>query len=246
MKRNVIIIVGLLLIIGLAAMWFASRGGQASSGTDTPENTGAKARRGGFLTRSGGLAEDGGAQAAALVRTSATRRAAHAVTGLDLVDDPNLSDADKQLVMDLQNALDDENLSGVAAAARKLMRSTSEPARMRAATALSWFGAAALPELIEMLSDPSEEVVETIMSATLDAIDEMDDDDPRKAELLAEYIMTLSDPDAIEDALMRFTGMEDEKVLGYLDALIARSQNDPVRLAALLEFRKFMSGDGFF
>ena len=247
MKRKVIIIVGLLLLIGVAATWVALKGRQASSGTASAENTsGAKAKRAG-LQRSGALAgdgtEDGSTQTT--VRTSGVKRAAHRVTALDLVDDPKLPDADKQTVIDLQDALDENDLSGVAKAARKLRNSTSVPARVRAVTALSWFGAAALPEIVEMLGDPSEDVAEAAIAATLEAIDEMDDDDPRKAALLTEFITQLNDMEALEDALMLFVGMEDEIAIQSLDTLIARSQGDPAKLAALINFLNFIKGDSF-
>jgi len=236
-------IVGLLLVVGLAVTWVALRNRQASS--ETAENTSTRegtqsARRGGSLHTSEALAGGDSSQTA----TSAVRRATRSWTAENLVDCDNLSDTDKQLILDLQNALDDNDLNGVTAAARKLMHSESVPARVRTATALSWFGTTALPEMVEMLNDPSEEVFDTILTATLDAIAEMEDG-PEKAELLAAIIETLKDIDAIEEALMHFLGTDDEIVTKHLNALIANAQGNPQKQAVLNDFLKFVSGDSF-
>jgi len=254
MKRNVIII-GLSLIIGLAATWVALRNRQEPSGTAATENApGGKMNRRSALVRPRGLTGNGtgGDSTQTAAGTSAVNRTARSWTGLDLVDADNLSDTDKQLVIALQNALDDDNLQGVTAAARKLMRSTSVPVRLRTATALSWFGTSALPELIEMLNDPDEEVADTAFTATLDAIAEMpeetEDEQREKAEMLAALIATLSNVDSIEEALMHFAGIEDELVIPHLEKLIARAQaqGDLAKVAALTDHLKFTKGEGVF
>ena len=165
------------------------------------------------------------------------------LTAADLVNDPNLSDTDKQHLETLQDALDAENLDGVREAARHLMKSSSAGVRARTATALGWFGAAALPDLVAMFGDPSAEVMEAVMTPTLDAILEMDDG-PEKAELVAALIATLTekDNDTLHDALMLLTGIDDEIVIPLLEKLI-RETKDPVIRDGLQEHLRFTKGD---
>jgi len=245
MKRNIIIAVALALVAGLAVTWVALKNRQASSGTTVAGVSPGSGK--GSLTRTGAgkLAGNGGDDGTQQAATSTVGRAARRLTALDLVDDPNLSDADKKLIVELQDALDDDDLKGVTAAARQLMKSKSEPARVRTATALGWFGAAALPELIEMLSDPSSDVVEAAMTPTLDAIDNMEDG-PEKADMLSALIATINDLESLEDALMLFSGIEDEITIPHLERLIEMFQNDLAKVAALTSYLNFVKGANFF
>ena len=245
MKRNIII--GLLLAtIGLASVtWIILKNRPASSKAATDTSLSVQRER----TPGKGLGKHLEAQALngsnddtqTATSTSAVRRAIRPPNALDFVDDDNLSDVDKQQLVKLQDALDDEDLKGVRDAAQQLMRSQSEAVRVRTAAALGWFGAAALPDLVEMLGDSSADVVETTLSATLDAIAELDDG-PEKAELLAAVIATLNDTEALEEALMHFAGIDDEIVIPYLEKLIEMSKANPVKSDILTKFLAFTRG----
>ena len=160
------------------------------------------------------------------------------------VDDANLSDADKQQLEKLQAALDAEDLNGVTSAARQLMRSESVAARQRLASALGWFGAAALPEMIEMMGDSNPEVVDAITTSTLEAIAEMEDGE-EKANLLAALLQTMTDLDAIDDALMLFASMDNEIVIPRLSQLIEGAQGNPARRAVLEDYFFFSTGERY-
>jgi len=233
MKKTIIIVS--LLVVGLAGGWLVLKNHRTAlppvqNGDDSSITTKQTTNR----QPSGGT-NDGTAM---LISTTATN-AQREWEDFDLVGDPNLSDADKQLIKKLQAALDEEDLKGVTEAARQLMHSKSEAARLRLASALGWFGAAALPELLELMGDASQEVADAALSPTLEAIREMDDGED-KANLIAAFAESIRDLDALDEALMLFAGIDDEIVIPLLERLIAAAQGDPARLAVLKDYLAFL------
>ena len=241
MKKTIII--ASLLVIGLAAGWVISKNNRQvtlSTPLEGETSTGQLARQQQKI-QSGSPSEDD----ASLTASGMTTNARPELTAVDLVGDDNLSDADKQQIEKLQAALDAEDLKGVTAAARQLMHSESVAVRLRLAEALGWFGAAAFPEMIELMGDSNAEVVEAATPSTLEAISEMEDGED-KANLLAALLATMTDLDSIDEALNLFAGIDDDITISLLMQLIEGAKGNPDKLALLEAYRRFVNGELLF
>ncbi|MCL1919737.1 MAG: hypothetical protein FWG50_01460 [Kiritimatiellaeota bacterium] len=247
--KKTILIIG-LLAIGLVGGWLVLKGRQPGGTANGGSSSTAGTKRGPAgrqqPVRPGWTLHGGGATSgvASVAGAAASTNARPDWGGVDLIEGAeNLSAEEKQWIEKLQTASDADDLQGVKEAARQLKNSKSAAVRTRLASLLGWFGTAALPELIDLLGDADAEVAEATMIYTLEAIDEMDDG-PEKAELLAALIATLSDLDAIDDALMRFAPIDDDIVIPILEGLIAKEQ-DPAKRAALQDYLAFTKGEMF-
>ena len=106
------------------------------------------------------------------------------------------SPADKRLSDAIQDALEEEDLSAVVAAAEKALKSPNPDVRRDAVDALGWFGEKALAELTIWMADADEDVAQAAMDHWEEGVSELEDANERlQTSLFA--LNTLTDKDAL-------------------------------------------------
>ena len=126
-----------------------------------------------------------------------------------------LSDAQRALLDDLQEALDDESLRRVATIVKKIQddyRKGGDAAvppymREQAVEALSWFLPDSLAELIGFMADSNPDVLEDVMKNFTEGIDDAELSDRELAEIFKKIAPIIKDDDAIDAILM---GLEND------------------------------------
>ena len=126
-----------------------------------------------------------------------------------------LSDAQRALLDELQEALDDESLRRVATIVKKIQDDyrkggdAAVPAYMReqAVEALSWFLPDSLAELIGFMADSNPDVLEDVMKNFTEGIDDAELSDRELAEIFKKIAPIIKDDDAIDAILM---GLEND------------------------------------
>jgi len=120
----------------------------------------------------------------------------------DFLPDVELTENDRQTLVSMQEALDEENFSKVMQFARIAMQSPEPAVRMKAVDALSWFGPRALPELTALMADADEDVAGSALSSVESAL--MDIESTReKLDIAASYMRAFK---SSEDALTMLGG----------------------------------------
>ncbi len=126
-----------------------------------------------------------------------------------------LSDAQRALLDELQEALDDESLRRVATIVKKIQddyRKGGDAAvppymREQAVEALSWFLPDSLAELIGFMADSNPDVLEDVMKNFTEGIDDAELSDRELAEIFKKIAPIIKDDDAIDAILM---GLEND------------------------------------
>ncbi len=131
------------------------------------------------------------------------------------IDDSSLTEAQKALLNELQEALDDESLHRVAKIVEKIQdqyRKGGDEAippymREQAVEALSWFLPDSLAELIGFMADSNPEVLEDVMKNFTEGIDDAELGDRELATIFKKIAPLIEDDDAIDAILM---GLEND------------------------------------
>ena len=126
-----------------------------------------------------------------------------------------LSDAQRALLDELQEALDDESLRRVATIVKKIQddyRKGGDAAvppymREQAVEALSWFLPDSLAELIGFMADSNPDVLEDVMKNFTEGIDDAELGDRELADIFKKIAPMIKDDDAIDAILM---GLEND------------------------------------
>lgn len=130
----------------------------------------------------------------------------------------DLSSKDKKHVLDVQNALDNDDFAGVASAARKAMKSDNPAVREAAIEALGWFGPEALPELTPLMADADEDVAQTATTQWELALGEIDDSATRAT--IAEATMrAIKNKETLQSIVCEITNQDDDFTI--LEALVS-------------------------
>lgn len=130
-------------------------------------------------------------------------------------DEKALSDAQRALLNELQEALDDESLRRVAKIVKNIQdeyRKGGDAAvppymREQAVEALSWFLPDSLAELIGFMADSNPEVLEDVMKNFTEGIDDAELSDRELADIFKKIAPLIQDDDAIDAILM---GLEND------------------------------------
>ena len=133
----------------------------------------------------------------------------------DDVEESALTEAQRALLNELQEALDDESLRRVAKIVEKIQdqyRKGGDEAippymREQAVEALSWFLPDSLAELIGFMADSNPEVLEDVMKNFTEGIDDAELSDRELAAIFKKVAPVIEDDDAIDAILM---GLEND------------------------------------
>ena len=133
----------------------------------------------------------------------------------DDVEESTLTEAQRALLNELQEALDDESLRRVARIVEKIQdqyRKGGDEAippymREQAVEALSWFLPDSLAELIGFMADSNPEVLEDVMKNFTEGIDDAELSDRELAPIFKKIAPLIEDDDAIDAILM---GLEND------------------------------------
>ncbi len=128
----------------------------------------------------------------------------------DLDEESKLTSAQKALLDELQEALDDESLRHVAKIVEKIQNQYRQggddavPPYMReqAIKALSWFLPDSLAELIGFMADSNPEALEDVMKNFTEGIDDVKLSDRELADIFKKIAPLIKDDDAIDAILM--------------------------------------------
>lgn len=147
---------------------------------------------------------------------------------LELEDDEErlLNDFSRQILRDLQAALDTENREKVSKLVMKMLEIPPDPKfgkngvdrvlRRRAVEALGWFGASALPELVGMLADADPEIVQSTFDQFTLALEDISLSDYERADIVAMASKVLTDRDNLEMLFMEINNMRHSVGAGVL------------------------------
>ena len=123
---------------------------------------------------------------------------------------------DRRIAEKLQACLDDDDFKGVQKVCAYITKAKDPGLRKDYVSALSWFGAEALPELTELMLDPDEDVASEATTQWMMALSEIDDCDRRMAVTFAAF-GALTDEDALEFVEGELTGTALEYIDGEED-----------------------------
>lgn len=137
----------------------------------------------------------------------------------------NLTGRDRKLAEAVQSALDAGDLSKTLSAVATALESTNSEVRVNAVEALSWFGAAALPELTGAMADPDEEVANAAENAWEGALSEIDDAQQRFKIAAAAMGAIIN-----RDHLTTIAGQLSAAALEMIDGEADETKADEVRL----------------
>ena len=130
-----------------------------------------------------------------------------------------LTTLERELLDELQLALDEENINVVRIVAPALAKSLTADVRSKVVESLRWFKLKALPELRSMLSDADPDVAREAGEGWQDAVAEIADD-AVKAKELFEGMTQIQDVDLLNEAIMGYYDIDDGMALGYIVQLI--------------------------
>ena len=144
------------------------------------------------------------------VKASAASNRAASTNSFDNVEESSLTEAQRALLNELQEALDDESLRRVAKIVEKIQdqyRKGGDEAvppymREQAVEALSWFLPDSLAELIGFMADSNPEVLEDVMKNFTEGIDDAELSDRELATIFKKIAPLIEDDDAIDAILM--------------------------------------------
>ena len=155
------------------------------------------------------------AKAKPAVKAAAASNRPASTNSFDDVEESTLTEAQRALLNELQEALDDESLRRVARIVEKIQdqyRKGGDEAippymREQAVEALSWFLPDSLAELIGFMADSNPEVLEDVMKNFTEGIDDAELSDRELATIFKKIAPLIEDDDAIDAILM---GLEND------------------------------------
>ena len=122
-----------------------------------------------------------------------------------------MKSASRKDALAIQSALDDKDFDGVRALVDKTLKADDPDLRAHMVDALSWFGAAALPELTAFLADADPEVSEAAADAWQVALSDVEDD-ALKVETAQAAMTMLTNSDTLTMLMAEIAGNGDDLV----------------------------------
>lgn len=155
-------------------------------------------------------------------------------------EEAELTELQKKIISDIQEALDEEDLAtltevvsrlqeqiaraeanvrpgaGRAELAAHIAACVPKSIRMKAIEALGWFGAEALPELVGYMADPDPEVVQYTYAQFEQAIMDITLSDRDRADIVVMASRVLSDQVTLDNMMMQIFDMRHSVALGTI------------------------------
>lgn len=214
---------GAVVLLGVAAVWFASPGrngsasgeGHAPKAGEAGKAAGAKALLPGPSAMTNGVAKSAHGGVTHVTRPKGVATGAGGSTNA-------VETADQLAAQAMRDKLDNEDTAGALAMARGLMKSGEAEVRSEVVSVLGWVGAKALPELGAMTGDQDADVAQEAYDQWLQALQEVEDD-ALKAQLLADGLQRQKDQDKVEELFIQFDQMPDYIALPAVVGLIGSS-----------------------
>lgn len=172
-----------------------------------------------------------------------------------------LDELQRKVLEELRDALDEQSLVrlqavlahmkklGVARAREngedetKWMHYIDKALRSAMVDALGWFGTDALPELVEFLSDPEEEVAQSAIDQFEMAVDDFSLGDYDRAEIVKRFCSLIDDSDVVDWMYMEV--LNSRNSVG-IDALVYMAQNGTAAVKEKFpEYIEFFTGVDF-
>lgn len=163
----------------------------------------------------------------------------------DEIDEENLTEAQKSVLKELQDALDDNNLRRVRKALSKFLAKAEAGGlggnvpvcmRMRAVEALAWFGKDAAVDLIDFVADANEDVSNDAFSAFEQALSDCEMGDRARSDLLVSTMKALTDAEQVDSLLNQLNDMRNSvKAEAALEILQTGSDAAKAKLAEQME-----------
>ena len=126
-----------------------------------------------------------------------------------------LTEEMKRMFLDLQAALDMDDAKSVYALVHKLQLMDEWPdgipraVKLKALSALAWFGAAGMAEAVGFLADSDPEVQQTALDKFSDMLSDWDLGDTGISEIIKEVVKVVHDRDALDTFYMELSNMRD-------------------------------------
>ena len=131
----------------------------------------------------------------------------------------------------MRSLLDGGDVGAALRIARSLVSSNERPVKEEVILVLGWCGKRALPELIQLMSDPDADIANQAFSAWENAIMEVASDRV-KALRIEEMVSCINDRAKIESALMRFTEFDETLSLMSLERIILNNRGRAASVCA--------------
>lgn len=238
MKKQYLIVIGAVAVLGIAA-FFAFRGGKPAA-TDTttvqlsPAGTPAKPRPSAKKTAH---------------RRVVAPKPPKPVLNLDDDEDDDDDEIkktpeEKALAKRIEKALDDENLDEALACAKLALNCRIVDIRQAMVDTLGWFGEKALPELTPFLVDADEDVRESAQNEWSMAVADIEDD-KQKIGTVELAMRVLNDEDVLEDISSEYIGVDEKLAVESLLRIIEGEGNSAQGIAKAKETYEFVTGDEF-
>lgn len=144
--------------------------------------------------------------------------------------------ADLLAAQRILHLLDVDDRNGALALARTLMDSSEQKVRLIVIDTMGWMGKVAFPELVELMSHKDEITAEAALCAWEQALDEVENEDRRIAEIL-KAVKAQSRKAMMEDIFGRLDACDEQKSLIALDGFIRETSGlncNPSARAAFL------------
>ena len=162
-----------------------------------------------------------------------------------------LSDAQRALLDELQEALDDESFRRVAKIVKQIQDDYRKggdavvPSYMReqAVEALSWFLPDSLAELIGFMADSNPEVLEDVMKNFTEGIDDAELSDRELAAIFKKVAPIIEDDDAIDAILMGLENDMRNSVAVETYKEIAKTGSDAIKQRLVESMQDFTGED---
>lgn len=142
-------------------------------------------------------------------REKGSNHSAQSSEGVDVIrDDPQLSEEEAAVAV-LDDLVGAESYKEAILIARKLMNSANAEVRQDVADNLGWIGLEALAELSQMLSDPDQDVAQSVFTHWAQALDSIKAEG-LKVQLLIAGLQVVDDESSLESGVMMFDSMAEE------------------------------------
>lgn len=238
-KRNVSrwILVGLSLVCACVVSYFCFVSNEAGDDARRSRRTSRRAGRQDVVKRVRQVMEG------KVKAPPAPKKKRKFTEGLEKNMFPKMKPADQKIAAAVQMALDDEDFEGVRASVDKAMASSDPELRQHVIEALSWFGAAALPELTAFLSDADPETAEEAASQWQMALSDLEDDN-LKVKIAVTASQVIVNRETLEMLMAEITSGDDElkNVQGLIDVIL---DGTPEAVMAAKESYEDLTGEKF-
>ena len=166
-------------------------------------------------------------------------------------DEAKLNEFSRQILRELQEALDSEDFAVVSRLVKKMLEIPPDPKfgaegvhellRRKGVEALGWFGSQAMPELVGMLADTDPEIREATFDQFSLALEDISLSDYERADIVAMAAKVLHDVDNLEMLLMEVNNMRHSVGAGTLVEICL--EGTPEAQSLMPEAIEFFTGE---